>query len=54
MLDHLGEFEASKRLMRAIETVTAKGEILPHDLGGGASNAEVTQAIIAEIRSASA
>jgi tartrate dehydrogenase/decarboxylase/D-malate dehydrogenase len=54
MLDHLREFEASKRLMRAIETVTAKGEVLPHDLGGGASTHEVTQAIIAEIRSASA
>ena len=46
MLDHLGEFEASKRLMRAIETVTAKGEVLPHDLGGSASTHEVTQAII--------
>jgi tartrate dehydrogenase/decarboxylase / D-malate dehydrogenase len=53
MLDHLGEFEASKRLMRAIETVTAKGETLPHDLGGSASTYEVTQAIATAIRSAS-
>jgi tartrate dehydrogenase/decarboxylase/D-malate dehydrogenase len=54
MLDHLGEFEASKRLMRGIETVTAKREVMPHDLGGGASTHEVTQAIIAAIRNASA
>jgi len=54
MLDHLGEFEASKRLMHAIETVTGKREILPHDLGGSASTYEFTQAIIAAIRSPSA
>ena len=54
MLDHLGEFEASKRLMRGIETVTAKREVMPHDLGGSASTHEVTQAIIAAIRNASA
>jgi tartrate dehydrogenase/decarboxylase/D-malate dehydrogenase len=51
MLDHLGEFEASKRLMKGIETVTAKGEVLPHDLGGNASTYEVTHAIIAAIHS---
>jgi tartrate dehydrogenase/decarboxylase/D-malate dehydrogenase len=53
MLDHLGEFEASQRLMQAIETVTAGGEVLPHDLGGGAATHEVTQAVIAAIRSES-
>ena len=51
MLDHLGEFEASKRLMQSIEAVTAKGDVMPHDLGGSASTHEVTQAIIAAIRS---
>ena len=54
MLEHLGEFEASKRLMKAIETVTAKGDGMPHDLGGSASTYEVTQAIIAAIRSSGA
>ena len=54
MLDHLGEFEASKRLTKAIETVTAKGEVLPHDRGGSASTYEVTQAVTTAIRSANA
>jgi tartrate dehydrogenase/decarboxylase/D-malate dehydrogenase len=52
MLDHLGEFDASQRLMEAIETVTARGETLPPDLGGNASTATVTGAVIAAIRGA--
>jgi tartrate dehydrogenase/decarboxylase / D-malate dehydrogenase len=50
MLEHLGEFEAAQRLMRAMEAVTAAGEVLPPDLGGSASTHDVTQAIIASIR----
>jgi tartrate dehydrogenase/decarboxylase/D-malate dehydrogenase len=50
MLDHLGEAEASQRLMLAIETVTGRGEFLPPDLGGQASTEEVTRAVIAAIR----
>jgi tartrate dehydrogenase/decarboxylase / D-malate dehydrogenase len=50
MLDHLGEFEASQRLMQAIETVTGRGEFLPPDLGGTASTEDVTRAVIAALR----
>jgi tartrate dehydrogenase/decarboxylase/D-malate dehydrogenase len=44
MLDHLGEKEASLRLMKAIETVTAK-KIHPPDLGGEATTEIVTSAV---------
>ena len=29
MLEHLSEAPAAERLMRAVETVTARGEVLP-------------------------
>src|SRR6187431_880083 len=45
MLDHLGEKEASARLMKAVETVTAKRIHTP-DLGGEATTKIVTQAVI--------
>jgi tartrate dehydrogenase/decarboxylase/D-malate dehydrogenase len=50
MLDHLGEPDASQRLMQAMETVTGRGEFLPPDLGGSASTQDVTRAVIAAIR----
>jgi tartrate dehydrogenase/decarboxylase / D-malate dehydrogenase len=50
MLDHLGEPDASLRLMQAIETVTGRGEFLPPDLGGTATTQDVTRAVIAAIR----
>ena len=43
MLEHLGESAAAKRLMKAIETVTASGVHTP-DLGGKAKTADVTRA----------
>lgn len=46
MLEHLGEAKAAQRLMQAIETVTSRGESLPGDLGGKATTAEVTRAVI--------
>lgn len=46
MLDHLGETQAAKRLMAAIEAVTAAGDFMPADLGGNASTHEVTAAVI--------
>ncbi len=52
MLDHLGEGTAAGLLMAAIERVTAAGETLPSDLGGTATTAEVTAAVIAAIRGA--
>jgi tartrate dehydrogenase/decarboxylase/D-malate dehydrogenase len=46
MLEHLGEEAAAARLMRAIETVTAEGRALTRDLGGQATTAETTRAVI--------
>lgn len=44
MLEHLGEFDAAKRLMAAIEASTASKVHTP-DLGGKATTAEVTSAV---------
>ena len=49
MLEHLGEAAAAKRLMRAIETVTASGLHTP-DLGGKATTAQVTRATCDALR----
>jgi len=46
MLEHLGEQSAARRLMRAIETTTERGETLTPELGGRATTEEVTQAVI--------
>ena len=46
MLDHLGETDASARLMRAIEQVTADARYHTPDLGGNARTADVTAAVI--------
>jgi tartrate dehydrogenase/decarboxylase / D-malate dehydrogenase len=45
MLEHLGEAKAAARLMKAIESVTAKRIFTP-DLGGNARTRDVTQAVI--------
>lgn len=44
MLEHLGEGAAARKLMAAIEKVTATHE-LPRDLGGSATTAEITDAV---------
>ncbi len=44
MLEHLGEAKAAARLMKAIETVTAK-QIFTPDLGGSARTQDVTEAV---------
>ncbi|HTS86536.1 MAG TPA: tartrate dehydrogenase [Usitatibacter sp.] len=44
MLDHLGEHDAARRLMSAVERVTAEGTLTP-DLGGNAKTADVTKAV---------
>lgn len=48
MLDWLGEKEAAKILMEAIESVCAQG-VLTGDLGGKAKTVEVTDAVRAAI-----
>jgi tartrate dehydrogenase/decarboxylase/D-malate dehydrogenase len=49
MLEHLGESEAAKRLMDAIESVTAAVSLHTRDLGGSATTAEVTEAVCARV-----
>lgn len=51
MLEHLGERDASDRLMKAIETVTANPTLHTPDLGGNATTRDVTSAMIEAIRS---
>jgi tartrate dehydrogenase/decarboxylase/D-malate dehydrogenase len=45
MLNHLGEPEAARRLMCAIERVTADPSLHTPDLGGRATTAQVTRAV---------
>jgi tartrate dehydrogenase/decarboxylase / D-malate dehydrogenase len=52
MLDHLGERDASGRLIQAIELVTADPALHTPDLGGAATTAQVTRAVCAAIRTA--
>jgi tartrate dehydrogenase/decarboxylase/D-malate dehydrogenase len=49
MLEHLGEKPAADLLMRAVEQVCAAG-ILSPDLGGTATTAEVTKAVVEAVR----
>ena len=50
LLEHLGETKAGKRLMQAIERVTADKRFHTPDLGGKATTVEGTAAVIAAIR----
>lgn len=45
LLEYLGEIEAARCLMQAVETVTANPALHTRDLGGKATTAEVTQAV---------
>ena len=45
MLEHLGEIEAARQVMAAIEQVTANPTLHTRDLGGQATTADVTQAV---------
>ncbi|MEM8814050.1 MAG: isocitrate/isopropylmalate family dehydrogenase, partial [Pseudomonadota bacterium] len=52
LLDHLGEVDASERLMKAIEHVTANTNCHTPDLGGVAKTQDVADAVIDAIRGA--
>jgi tartrate dehydrogenase/decarboxylase/D-malate dehydrogenase len=52
MLDFLGEAEASKLVMRALEEVTSRREVLTPDLGGQATTRQFTEAVIGQLRRA--
>lgn len=49
LLEHLGELGAAKKLMTAIERVTADTSLHTGDLGGKATTAQVTAAVCARI-----
>ena len=49
MLDHLGEVEAGKAIVAAMEAVTGKGEIRTPDMGGKSSTGDVAKAVAAAI-----
>lgn len=49
LLEHLGEDEAARRLMLAIEAVTADPSLHTGDLGGRATTAQVTAAVCARL-----
>jgi tartrate dehydrogenase/decarboxylase/D-malate dehydrogenase len=49
MLEHLGEMNAARRVMQAIENVTANPKLHTRDLGGTATTADVTEAVCAEV-----
>ena len=50
LLEHLGEQAAAQRLMQAVETVTANPALHTGDLGGKATTAQVTAAVIAQLQ----
>jgi tartrate dehydrogenase/decarboxylase/D-malate dehydrogenase len=50
MLDFLGEREAAKLLMRAMEAVTSEGKTLTRDVGGSATTSEVGDAVVEQVR----
>jgi tartrate dehydrogenase/decarboxylase / D-malate dehydrogenase len=52
MLEHLGETDAARRLMQAVEHVTANPKLHTRDLGGTAMTADVTAAVCAQIAAA--
>ena len=52
LLEHLGQPEAAKRVMQAIEQVTADPKLHTRDLGGSASTADVTRAVCEKIAAA--
>jgi tartrate dehydrogenase/decarboxylase/D-malate dehydrogenase len=52
MLDHLGEASAAGRLMGAIERTLEAGDLMPRDLGGDATTAEITARVCDLLRGA--
>ncbi len=50
LLEHLGEADAARTLMAAIEAVTADPKLHTRDLGGNATTKQVTAAVIARIQ----
>ena len=51
MLEHLGQRQAAGMIVRAIEQTLRQG-VLPVDLGGKANTAEITEAVVKNVREA--
>lgn len=49
MLEHLGEAEAGRLIMRAMEKVVREGQMLTADLGGSATTEQAADAVIAAL-----
>ena len=52
MLDYLGERDAARQIVEALESVTAEGRTLTPDLGGTATTWEVGDAVCEKLRTA--
>jgi tartrate dehydrogenase/decarboxylase/D-malate dehydrogenase len=52
LLEHLGEVDAARRVMQAIEQVTANPALHTRDLGGTATTAAVTDAVCEHVAAA--
>ena len=50
MLEHLGHVAAAAEVLAAMEETLAKPETRTADLGGTASTAQVTEALVAQLR----
>jgi len=53
LLEHLGEVDAARLVMAAIEKVTADKSLHTRDLGGKATTADVTRAVCGQVLAAS-
>jgi len=49
LLEHLGEHDAARRVMQAVEAVTANAALHTRDLGGTATTVQVTDAVCSHI-----
>jgi tartrate dehydrogenase/decarboxylase/D-malate dehydrogenase len=50
LLEHLGEAAAAKKLMAVIEQITADKSLHTGDLGGKATTAQVTAAVVQALK----
>jgi isocitrate dehydrogenase (NAD+) len=50
MLEHLGEPDAAARVRRALDKTLGEGKTVTGDLGGKASTAEYTRALVEAVK----
>ena len=49
LLDAVGQAEAARRILAAVETVLSERKVLPHDLGGNATTTQIAEAVVAAL-----